>query len=73
MSVDVPLCFLLPFCVECSKIELSVAQGEEDHDEVDIPEDPVQAALYQQTGVVIHLKRRKLEELFRQADRQARN
>ena len=56
---------LLPFCLECSKSEQLEVQDEEDPDEVDIPEEPMQAATYQQTGVVIHLRRRQLEELFR--------
>ena len=63
---------LLPFCLACSKIELSEAQVEEDLDEVDIPDEPMQAAVYQQTGVLMHLKRRKLEELFRQVEGRAR-
>jgi len=58
---------LLPFCLECSKSEQLEVQDEEDPDEVDIPEEPMQAAIYQQTGVVIHLRRRQLEELFREA------
>ena len=63
---------LLPFCLECSKIELSEIPGEEDPDEVDIPDEPTQAAVYQQTGRVIHLKRRKVEDLFRQVEGRVR-
>ena len=42
--------------------------GVEDPTEVDIPDEPIQAAVYEQVSIVVHLRKTELESLMRRAD-----
>ena len=40
----------------------------EDPTEVDIPDEPIQAAIYEPVSIVMHLKKTELESLMRKAE-----
>ena len=58
---------LLPLCLECSKLEILELEVE-GPTEVDIPDEPIQAAVYEQVSIVIHLRKTELESLMRKAE-----
>ena len=50
-----------------AKLEISEMEVE-DPTEVDIPDEPIQAAVYERVSIVMHLRKNELESLMRRAE-----